>query len=240
MGRTPVRLFATVMALVLTGCAQPGVVIQFYDAGSHPAIGEAVESFAADRTVDLQRPAVAPARTDAEVAVVYGSHWEAASMALALAEQLTSLGFTASLLPTRLQNHVVTAHHIGVFTRQRDGADQGRPEDRAEQISQLICSADSGDEAIILLFGDGTLEVQTYVWDGAAVSGDNHFGTWRSDDKTLTLETGADEIRYQAPGCLPLPGRRTTCRTAIVWVSGRSIPVLEGCSARNIVVTGAQ
>ena len=240
MRRSPVGLLATVMALVLTGCAQPGVVIQLYDAGSHPALSEAVESFAADRTVDLQRPPVAPARTDAEVAVVYGSHWEAASMALALAEQLDGLGFTASLLPSRLQNHVVTAHHIGVLTRLRDDADRGRAEDRAEQISQLICSADSGDEAIILLFGDGRLEIQTYVWDGAAISGTNHFGTWRSAGKTLTLETGADEIRYQAPGCLPLPGRQTPCRTALVWVSGQSIPVLEGCSARNIVVTGAQ
>ena len=233
------RLLAMVMAAVLSGCAQPGVVIQLYDAGNQPAIGEAVERFAADRSVELQRPAVAPARTDAEVAVVYGSHWEAASTAFALAGQLDSLGFTANLLPTRLQNHVVTARHIGVFTRQRDGAGQGRAQARAEQISQLICSADSGDEAIILLFGDGTLEIQTYVWDGTEVSGDNHFGTWRSSDKTLTLETGGDEIRYAAPGCLPLPSRRTRCRTDMVWVSGRSIPALEGCSARNIVVTGA-
>ena len=228
-----------VMGVVLGGCAQPRIVIQLYDTGDEAGIGKAVESFAADRTVDLQRPPVAPARTDAEVAVVYGSHWEAAATALALAEQLNSLGFTASLLPTRLQNHVVTARHIGVFTRQRGDADQGRADGPAEQISQLICSADSGDEAIILLFGDGTLEIQTYMWDGAAVSGDNHFGTWRSAGKTLTLETGGDEIRYQAPACLPLPGRRTPCRTALVWVGGRSIPVLEGCSARNIVVTGA-
>lgn len=233
------RLWATLMGVVLSGCAQSSVVIQLYDAGDQAAIGEAVESFAAARDVELQRPPVAPASTDAEVAVVYGSHWHAASMASALAEQLNDLGFTASLVPTRLKNHVVTARHIGVFTRHH-GAAGGLAEHDAERISQLICSADSGDEAIILLFGDGTLEIQTYVWDGAAISGANHTGTWRAADKTLTLQTHGDEIRYEASGCLPLPGRRTPCRTDVQWASGRSIPALEGCdiSARNIVVTG--
>lgn len=142
-----------------------------------------------------------------------------------------------NLIPTRLENHVVTARHIGVFTRQPGGASGGGEERSAEHVSQLICSADSGDEAIILLFGDGTLEIQTYVWDGAAVSGTNHVGTWRAADKTLTLQTRGDEIRYEASGCLPLPGRRTRCPTDVRWVSGRSIPALVGCSARNIVVT---
>ena len=228
------------MGVLLSGCAQSGVVIQLYDAGVQAAIGEAVESFAAANDVDLQRPAVAPASTDAEVAVVYGSHWQAASMASALAEQLNDLGLTVSLVPTRLKNHVVTARHIGVFTRQRGGATGGGEERSAEQMSQLICSADSGDEAIILLFGDGTLEIQTYVWDGAAVSGTNHVGTWRAADKTLTLQTRGDEIRYEASGCLPLPGRRTRCPTDVQWVSGRSIQALVGCSARNIVVTNDQ
>ena len=232
------RLLATTLSVALSGCAQSGVIIQLYDAGGQAAVGKAVEDFAAARDVELQRPPVAPASTDAEVAVVYGSHWQAASMALALAERLDDLGFAASLVPTRLKNHVVTARHVGVFTRQRAGAATDQAEPVAERISQLICSADSGDEAIILLFGDGTLEIQTYVWDGAAVSGANHFGTWRAADKTLTLETRGNEIRYEASGCLPLPGRRTPCRTDVQWVSGGSIPALEGCSARNIVVTG--
>lgn len=231
------RLLTTLMGVLLGGCAQSAVVIQLYDAGGQAAIGEAVESFAAAHGVELQRPPVAPARTHAEVAVVHGSHWHAASMASALAEQLDDLGFTASLVPTRLENHVVTARHIGVFPRQLGDATGGGEERGAERISQLICSADSGDEAIILLFGDGTLEIQTYVWDGAAVAGTNHVGTWRAAGKTLTLETRGDEIRYEASGCLPLPGRRTPCRTDVQWVSGRSIPALEGCAARNIVVT---
>lgn len=233
------RLFATMLGVALTGCAQSGVVIQLYDAGGETAIGEAVESFATARDVDLQRPRVAPASSDAEVTVVYGSHWHAASMASALAELLNDLGFTASLVPTRLENHVVTARHIGVFTRQRGHASGGRAERGAQRISQLICSADSGDEAIILLFGDGTLEIQTYVWDGATISGANHVGTWQATEKSLTLQTGSGEIRYESSGCLPLPGRRTPCGTDVQWASGRSIPVLKDCdTARNIVVTG--
>ena len=232
------RLLATLIGVVLSGCAQSSVVIQLYDAGDQAGIGKAVERLASERGVELQRPPVAPASTDAEVAVVYGGHWHAASMASALAEQLNDLGFMPSLVPTRLKNHVVTARHIGVFTRQH-GAAGSHVEDDAERISQLICSAESGDEAIILLFGDGTLEIQTYVWDGAAISGTNHVGTWRAADKTLTLLTRGDEIRYEASGCLPLPGRRTRCRTDVHWVSGRSIPALVGCSAGNIVVTNA-
>lgn len=50
------RLFATTMGVVLSGYAQSGVVIQLYDAGGQTAIGEEVESFAAARDVELQRP----------------------------------------------------------------------------------------------------------------------------------------------------------------------------------------
>jgi len=96
------RFFTTMMGVVLSGCAQPAVVIQLYDVGSQAAIGKAVESFATDHGVELQRPPVAPASTEAEVAVVSGSQWHAASMASALAEQLYDLG---------ARNIVVTNNH---------------------------------------------------------------------------------------------------------------------------------
>ena len=236
------RLLPMMACWVLAGCAQSAIVMQLYDAGDADKvmlIGE-IENFAAENAVKVQRPDVTPAASFAEVTVVHGSDWETASLAWALADRLSSLGVAVIVKPTRIQNHVVTGRHIGVFVGQTEAATQSDAEDLTGQISQLVCHTPDGDEAIILMFGTGALEIETYFWDdeAEAIVGENHNGTWRTAGGTITFEAGGEEVQYEATGCLPTPGRATPCRDDLRWVSGRSIPVLDGCdiSARNIQI----
>ena len=236
------RLFATIACWLLTGCAQSAIVMQLYDDGAadKAMLIEEIENFAAENAVEVQRPEVTPAVSHAEVTVVHGSDWETALLAWALADRLSSLGVAAIVKPARLQNHVVTGRHIGVFVGQTEAVTQSDAEYLAGQISQLVCHTPDGDEAIILMFGNGALEIQTYLWDdeAAAIVGENHNGTWRTAGRTITFEAGGEKVQYEATGCLPTPGRATPCRDDLRWVSGRSIPVLEGCdiSARNMQI----
>ena len=236
------RLFATIACWLLTGCAQSAIVMQLYDDGAadKAMLIEEIENFAAENAVEVQRPEVTPAASHAEVTVVHGSDWQAASLAWNLADRLSSLGVAAIVKPTRLQNHVVTGRHIGVFVGQTEAVIQSDAKDLAEMISQLVCHTPDGDEAIILMFGNGALEIQTYLWDdeAAAIVGENHNGTWRAAGRAITFEADGEEVQYEATGCLPTPGRSTPCRDDLRWVSGRSIPVLEGCdiSARNMQI----
>ncbi len=164
------RLFATIACWLLTGCAQSAIVMQLYDDGAadKAMLIEEIENFAAENAVEVQRPEVTPAASYAEVTVVHGSDWQTASLAWNLADRLSSLGVAAIVKPSRLQNHVVTGRHIGVFVGKTEDAVQGDANAVGEQISQLICHTPDGDEAIILMFGNGTLEIQTYLWDGEA------------------------------------------------------------------------
>ena len=233
-------LFAAMACWLLAGCAQSAIVMQLYDADASDKemlIGE-IENFASENAVEVERPEVTPAASHAEVTVVHGSDWQTASLAWALADRLSSLGIAVVVKPSRLQNHVVTGRHIGVFVGKTEGATES--DGLGDQISQLVCYTPDGDEAIILMYGDGALQIQTYFWedDAEAIVGENHNGKWRAADSTLTFEVGAKEVRYEATGCLPVPARTTPCRDDLRWVSGRSIPVLEGCdiSARNIQI----
>ena len=236
------RLFATMACWLLTGCAQSAIVMQLYDADTDNKamlIAE-IENFAAENAVEVQRPEVTPAASHAEVTVVHGSDWQTASLAWNLADRLSSLGVAVVVKPSRLQNHVVTGRHIGVFVGKTEAAAQSDAEQLREQINQLVCHTPDGDEAIILMFGNGALEIQTYFWDdeAEAIVGENHNGKWRAAGRTITFEAGGEKVQYEATGCLPTPGRATPCRDDLRWVSGRSIPVLDGCdiSARNIQI----
>ena len=236
------RLLPTMACWVLAGCAQSAIVMQLYNGGADNKailIGE-IESFASENAVEVQRPEVTPAASYAEVTVVHGSDWQTASLAWNLADRLSSLGVAAIVKPSRLQNHVVTGRHIGVFVGQTEAATQSDAEDLAGQISQLVCHTPDGDEEIILMFASGALEIQTYFWDdeAEAIVGENHNGTWRTAGRTITFEAGGEKVQYEATGCLPTPGRAIPCRDDLRWVSGRSIPVLEGCdiSARNVQI----
>ena len=236
------RLLPMMACWVLAGCAQSAIVMQLYDDGADnkAILIEEIESFASENAVEVQRPDVTPAASYAEVTVVHGSDWETASLAWALADRLSSLGVAAIVKPTRIENHVVTGRHIAVFVGQTEDATQSDAKDLAEMISQLVCYTPDGDEAIILMFRNGALEIQTYLWDdeAEAIVGGNHNGTWRAAGRTITFEAGGEEVQYEATGCLPTPGRSTPCRDDLRWVSGRSIPVLEGCdiSARNMQI----
>ena len=225
---------------LLAGCMQSAFVMQLYDSGDAnkaPVIG-VIENFASENGIQVQRPEVTPAASYAEVTVVHGSDWQTASLAWDLADRLRGLGAAVVVKPSRLQNHVVTGRHIGVFVGNSEGATGS--DEFGDQISQLVCHTPDGDEAIILMYGDGELEIQTYFWDeeAEAIVGENHSGKWRAVGKTLQLAARGKELQYEATGCLPVPGRSTPCRDDLRWVSGRSIPVLEGCdiSARNIQI----
>lgn len=234
------RFLAAMACWLVTGCMQSAVVMQLYDAGdaNEAAVIEEIENFALENRIQVQRPEVTPAASYAEVTVVHGSDWQTASLAWDLADQLRGLGLAVVVKPSRLQNHVVTGRHIGVFVGKSEGATES--DQLGDQISQLVCYTPDGDEAIILMYGDGEMEIQTYFWDGEAkaIVGENHSGKWRAAGKTLQLSARGKELRYEATGCLPVPGRSTPCRDDLRWVSGRSIPVLEGCdiSARNIQI----
>ena len=236
------RLLPMMACRVLAGCAQSDIVMQLYDVGADNKailIGE-IESFASENAVEVQRPDVTPHASYAAVTVVHGSDWETASLAWAQAGRLSSLGVAVIVKPNRIQNHVVTGRHIGVFAGQTEAATQSDAEDLAGQISQLVCHTPDGDEEIILMFGTGALEIQTYFWDdeAEAIVGENHNGTWRAAGRTITFEAGGEKVQYEATGCLPTPGRSTPCRDDLRWVSGRSIPVLDACdiSARNVQI----
>ena len=236
------RLFAMIACWLLTGCAQSAIVMQLYDDGAadKAMLIEEIESFASENAVEVQRPDVTPAASYAEVTVVHGSDWETASLAWDLADRLRSLGIAVNVKPSRLQNHVVTGRHIGVFVGKTEHTTQSDANDLAQQISQLICYTPDGDEAIILMLGNGAVEIQTYLWDdeAEAIVGKNHNGTWRAAGRTITFDVGGKEVQYETTGCLPTPGRSSPCRDDLRWVSGQSIPVLDGCdiSARNMQI----
>ncbi len=234
------RLNAVVACLFLSGCVHSGVVIQLYDQGQR---GERavrlIEDFASERAIKIERPQSAPPLVDEGVTVVYGSHWRAAATAWTLAEQLSGYGSRVNLRPNRLQNHMLTGNHIGIFVRQLGDSEAPAAEDRTERISQLTCSTRDGD-AVVLLFGNGALEIQSYIWDGTRVGGREYVGTWQANVRTLSLDVGGQTIRYEATGgCLPIPDTGVACETDLRWIGGRGVPILEGCmiSARNIVVT---
>ena len=234
------RLLAGMACWLLTGCMQSSIVMQLYDAGdaNKATVIEEIENFASESAMQVQWPEVTPAASHAEVTVVHGSDWQTASLAWDLADRLRGLGVSVVVKSSRLQNHVVTGRHIGVFVGKSEGTTES--DGFGDQISQLVCYTPDGDEAIILMYGDGALEIQTYFWDEEteAIVGENHNGKWRAAGKTLNLEAGGKDLKYEATDCLPVPGRSTPCREDLRWVSGRSIPVLEGCdiSARNIQI----
>ena len=234
------RLLAAMACWLLTGCMHPAFVMQLYDAGdaSKAPVVEEIENFASENAMQVERPEVTPAASYAEVTVVHGSDWQTASLAWDLADRLRGLGVAVVVKPSRLQNHVVTGRHIGVFVGKSEGT--AGSDELGDQISQLVCHTPDGDEAIILMYGDGELEIQTYFWDdeAEAIVGENHIGSWRAAGKTLKFEARGKELQYEATGCLPVPDLSTPCRDDLRWVSGRSIPVLEGCdiSARNIQI----
>lgn len=235
------RMLSAMTCWLLTGCAQSTILMQLYDADANDKailIAE-IEHFATENVVEVQRPDVTPAASFAEVTVVHGSDWRTASLAWDLANRLSRLGVAVVVKPSRLQNHVVTGRHIGVFVGQTENTANDDAE-ALDQISQLTCFTPNGDEAIILMYGNGALEIQTYFWDDAAeaIVGENHNGKWRAAGGNLTFTAGGKEIQYETPGCLPTPGRTTPCRADLRWVSGQSIPVLVGCdiSARNMQI----
>ena len=233
-------MFCVTLA-TLAGCAHVPVVVQLYGSESDDGLAQRIEAFATERQLRVERPATAPAEPDAPVTIVHGSQWRSALLAQELADSLRFAGTQVSIKPSRLQNHVVTGGHIGVFVR--DPAAVGSPrDDDVDDVSQLICSRGEDAEAIILLFADGTMEIHTYLWRGDAITGHDYHGTWQAtSDNTVYLQPeGRDAIAFRSASgrCAPTPNEGRPCRIKLNWISGTSIPVLTGCSVavRNLVV----
>ena len=170
---------------------------------------------------------------------MHSSTYQSASTAWELADLLRSLSSEVSLKRVRLKNHTVTGNRVGVFVR--DQSVSGYPRDNVG-ISELICSRDD-EEAIVLLFEDGLMEVHTYLWIEDQVTGQNYSGTWRSSGDEVVLEPrNLDAIAFHATGdCKTTPEvLGSECDAELDWMSGESIPVLSGCPviARNVIHVG--
>ena len=198
-----------------------------------------VKDFAEERGLSIERPEVVPATSSAEITIVHSSTYESASTTWELADLLRALGSEVSLKRVRLKNHVVTGNRVGVFVR--DESVSGHPDDDVG-ISELICSRDD-EEAIVLLFEDGLMEVHTYLWKEDQVTGHNYSGRWRSSGEEVVLEPrNLGAIAFRATGdCITTPGvLGSECDAELEWMSGGSIPVLSGCPviARNVIHAG--
>ena len=225
------------MCGLLAGCVQSGVVLQVYGIDANEQFVGTVEEFASDNRVSVESRNAEPVTANVDVALVHGSDWRTMSLAWNLADRLRQVGADVSVRATAQQHHVVTAGHIAVFLRGSDSL-EGRGVGYVERISQLVCTTSKG-EAVILMYGDGTLEIQTYIWDGKAIAGMNYSGTWGTAGKLVFFDLNSDNVQYETTGCLPSPSRAGQCRSDLTWVSGGgSIPVLRGCdiSARNILI----
>ena len=234
-------LFAVMAGCV--GCAQtPPVVVQLYGAEHREDLGKRVrELVAAGTEVRLEMPDVPPPYTTDGVTIVHGSQWRAASVAWGLADALDGYGANVTVRRTRLGNHVLTDRHVAVFIGGRVPV-EGMAD--MEEVSQLICTRSEDAEAIILLFADRRMEIQTYIWLDRAISGHNYGGSWTSGGRRIRLEPdGLEPIVFELGGghCLPTPNTRSRCQgVELRWVSGRSVRVLEGCKVhvRNLTMVG--
>ena len=217
---------ALVIPLLLAACAHGPVVLQVYGDAQEAELREAVENFADERGLQIERPEVVPAMANAEVTLVHSSNYESASVAWELADLLQTLGNEVRLQRVRLQNHLVTGNRIGVFVR-----DESVKAYADDEVAQLICSRDDSD-ATVLLFEDGTMEVHTYFPLGDEIAGQNHSGIWHKVGDTVVLEPrNLDAIVFRATGdCIGQPVvLRSACDAELKWVSGESIPLLKGC-----------
>lgn len=199
----------------------------------------ALSAFAKDRDLRIERPRVAPVATD-EVVVLYAREWESYSVAMKLGELLAAYGLKAHVIEGRLQHHVVTTNHIAVFVGSNDGGSLA--DEDAGTLRQLICSPnDEAGEAVVLLFANRDMEIQTYVWEGEKVSGENYHGTWGVDGERVVLSPEVRErLEYEpSAGCLTHTlGAPGSCRGTLRWLRGDSVPVLSGCDleVRNVTI----
>ena len=228
-----------VLLFFLTACTHAPVVLQVYGDADQSQIRGKVEDFAEERGLSIERPEVVPATSSAEITIVHSSTYESASTAWELTDLLRALGSDVSLRRVWLKNHVVTGNRVGVFVR--DESVSGHPDDDVG-IIELICSRND-EEAIVLLFEDGLMEVHTYLWKEDQVTGHNYSGTWRSSGEEVVLEPrNLDAIAFRATrDCITTPEvLRSECDAELEWMSGESIPVLSGCPviARTVVHVG--
>ena len=225
------------LAALLAGCASQPIVLQVYEGEAQPDGLEAVQAFANEHRHALAFPTTAPARSAVDATLVYSNDWPTASAARQLAAELEALGLTAVLRPTALENHVVFNRHIGVFFRP-PGAEQAAGDDEARPAHFACVQDDGGAEALMLLYADSRLEVQTYRWTkDDTVIGEDHAGRWRKGRRgiTLALDDGAAVEFAAETGCLPVqpPGG---CKVRLRWAAGDAVPALKNCRATALTL----
>jgi len=216
------------LALGLTSCNHQRVALQVY--GGNAQTDQALAEFAAARGLAMERPGAAPVHAD-QVVVMYGRGWETYAAARELEQLLRQMGRDVRLVDAHLQNHTVTRGHIAVFLDPVAGDSGSMDAQFIGELLQLRCEQEHG-EALVLLFENLEMEIQTYVWEGETVSGTNHYGTWAASDGTVRLlPSDGDSLEYDAgAACLTAPSDGGgSCRGLLRWLRGDSVPILVGC-----------
>ena len=138
-----------------------------------------------------------------------------------LEQLLREMGRDVRLVEAHLRNHVVTRGHIAVFL-DTTADDLGRTyAETVSEVHQLLCSQEQG-EALVLLFDNFDMEIQTYIWEGGAIAGTNHYGTWATSDATVLLSDG-DALEYDASAASDMSAGRARDSYSLRWRA----PVLE-------------
>ncbi len=218
-------------ALLILGvisCNHHRTVLQVYGGNAQTSV--ALAEFAAGQGLVLERPEAAPIHADKAV-VIYGRGWETYAAGRGLEQLLREMGRDVRLVEAHLRNHVVTRGHIAVFL-DTTADDLGRTyAETVSEVHQLLCSQEQG-EALVLLFDNFEMEIQTYIWEGGAIAGTNHYGTWATSDATVSLLlSDGDALEYDASAaCLTAPpDGGGSCRGSLRWLRGHSVPMLAGC-----------
>ena len=226
------------LTLGVTSCIQQPTVLQVY--GGDAQTDVALAEFAAGRGLAIERPGVAPVQSD-QVVVMHSRGWETYAAATELEHLLREMGRDVRVVEAHLRNHMVTRNHIAVFLDPVAGDFGDTFADTVAEVHQLQCAREQG-EALILLFDDLNMEIQTYVWEDEAIAGTNYYGTWAASDGTVRLlPSGGGALEYDASaGCLTaLPDGGGSCRGFLRWQRGDSIPMLAGCDleVRDLIMT---
>ena len=225
------------LALGVTSCNHQRVTLQVY--GGDAQTDEALAAFAAGRGLAIERPGVAPVQAK-QVVVMYSRGWETYAAATELEQLLRELGRDVRVVEAHLRNHVVTRGHIAVFLDPVEGDFVAVGAQTVGEVHQLTCTQEHG-EALVLLFDNFEMEIQTYIWEEEAISGANHYGTWATSDGTVSLlPSDGNSLEYDASAaCLTAPpDGGGSCRGFLRWQRGDSVPILAGCDleARDLIM----
>lgn len=222
------------LTLCVASCSHHRAVLQVY--GGNEQTDAALAEFAAEQGLALERPEVAPVRTD-EPVVMYGRGWVANEIAREVEQLLRQMGVHVSLVEAHLRNHVVTRSHIAVFLDTTAGDLGGAHMETVSEVHQLLCAQEQG-EALVLLFDNFQMEIQTYIWEGEAVTGTNHYGTWSTSDGTVSLlPSDGGALEYHATtSCLTAPPNGSACRGSLRWLRGNSVPMLARCDLKALIM----